>query len=128
MKRQTFSFLLIVAIVMSFAISGYAAINSGKSESPIALQGDHPQPVGVRSGGDVITATFNDNNIEVWFSKPFGNVQITVTDSDGDIVYELPVDSNTHSSLLIPLSGLPGGIYTLTFSHGWGMMWGEFEW
>ena len=61
------------------------------------------------------------------FHKDVGNLLVTLTNDTGDTVYEVTVNTSVQQQALIPLSGLPSGIYTITFSNNFGSMYGDFE-
>ena len=82
---------------------------------------------GLRSGGDAVTAEIQGNVIVAMFHKDIGNLLITLTNGVGDTVYEATVNTSVQPQEFIPLSGLPSGIYTITFSNNSGSMYGDFE-
>lgn len=61
------------------------------------------------------------------FHKDVGNLLITLTNNTGGQVYETVVNTSVLQQALIPLSGLPAGVYTITFSNSLGAMSGDFE-
>lgn len=120
-------FLLLLASLTAFTGLTHAADDDEQTKSKIELEEDYPPPVGTRSGGDVITATFDADGIDLIFHRSFGRVEIVITgDTEGE-VYRVTVDTGTQSSLFVSLQGLPQGVYTITFSHQWGSLQGVFE-
>ncbi len=59
--------------------------------------------------------------------KDVGNLLVTLTNGVGETVYEATVNTSVQQQAFIPLSGLSSGIYTITFTNGWGAMYGDFE-
>lgn len=94
---------------------------------PVDLKGDLDPGPGIRSGGDVITAEVQGNVFMALFHKDVGNLLVTLTNGMGDTVYETTVNTSVQQQVFIPLSGLPSGIYTITFSNSFGSMYGDFE-
>jgi hypothetical protein len=84
---------------------------------------------GLRSAGNgnTVTAEVQENAIIVTFHKNLGNVKVTLADSTGDTVYEVTVNTSVQQQVFISLSGLPSGVYTITFSNSLGVMYGDFE-
>lgn len=97
---------------------------------PVDLKGDLDPGPGLRSGGDAaatVTAEVQGNIIIALFHKDVGNLLVTLTNDTGDTVYKMTVNSSVQQQAFIPLSGLPSGIYTITFSNNSGSMYGDFE-
>ncbi len=94
---------------------------------PVDLKGELDPGPGLRSGGDVITAEVQGSVIMALFHKDVGNLLVTLTDGVGETVYEATVNTSVQPQAFIPLSGLPSGIYTITFSNSFGSMYGDFE-
>ncbi len=82
---------------------------------------------GFRSGGDAVTAEIQGNVIVAMFHKDVGNLLVTLTNDAGDTVYAVTVNTSEQLQAFVPLSGLPSGIYTITFSNNSGSMYGDFE-
>ncbi|WP_352423176.1 DUF3244 domain-containing protein [Proteiniphilum sp.] len=61
------------------------------------------------------------------FFQNVGNLEVMLTNSMGDTVYEATVNTSVQQQVFIPLSGLSSGIYTITFSNNFGSMYGGFE-
>ena len=97
-----------------------------ETEDPIFLEG-LLQTGDLRSGGDVITAELQDGVIMALFHKDVGSLLVTITDEAHGTVYETTVNTSVQQQLLIPLSGVPFGTYTITLSNERGEMRGEFE-
>ncbi|MDN5292036.1 MAG: hypothetical protein PWQ06_2275 [Anaerophaga sp.] len=125
MNKQRMIILVLFAIILSFTISGEEKANK-TSDSEILLRGEL-ESGGFRSGGDVVTAEMQGNVIMALFHKDVGNLLVTLTNSTGEQVYEILVNTSVYQQALIPISGLPAGVYSITFSNGLGTMYGDFE-
>ncbi|WP_160150091.1 DUF3244 domain-containing protein [Parabacteroides sp. Marseille-P3160] len=93
---------------------------------PIDLEGKF-NTGGLRSVVDPIIAQKQGNVIYITFIKQLGDILIALTDSENNQVYNVTVNTSVQQELIIPLSGLPEGVYTITFSNEKGMMYGDFE-
>jgi len=125
MNKQRMIILVLFAIILSFTISGEEKANK-TSDSEILLRGEL-ESGGFRSGGDAITAEVQGNVIMALFHKDVGNLLITLTNNTGGQVYETVVNTSVLQQALIPLSGLPAGVYSIPFSNSLGAMYGDFE-
>lgn len=94
---------------------------------PIDLEGELNPGPGLRSGGDPVTCELQGNIIKSMFHKNVGNLLVTITDYEGETVYETIVNTSSQTQMSIPLSGLPSGVYTITFGNGSGCLYGNFE-
>lgn len=93
---------------------------------PIDLEGKF-NTGGLRSVVDPIIAQKQGNVIYITFIRQLGDILIALTDSENNQVYNVTVNASIQQELIIPLSGLPEGVYTITFSNEKGMMYGDFE-
>ncbi len=118
---------LFFPVTVNSGIFAYPDSKEILETEPVDLKGDLDPGPGIRSGGDVITAEVQDNVIMALFHKDVGNLLVTLTNGMGDTVYEATVNTSVQQQAFIPLSGLPSGIYTITFSNNSGSMYGDFE-
>ena len=93
---------------------------------PIDLIGNF-NPGGIRSAGDPIIAQKQGNLIQVTFLKQLGDLLITLTNSENNQVFSVTVNTSVQQEFIVPLSGLPEGVYIITFSNERGTMYGDFE-
>lgn len=93
---------------------------------PIDLRGEF-RTGGLRSGGDAVIAEVQGNVIMAMFLQDVGNLEVTLTNSMGDTVYEATVNTSVQQQVFIPLSGISSGLYTITFGNNLGSMYGNFE-
>lgn len=129
--KKHFVLLMILAGIILFLTEATTAFPKGEGRTitetdPIDLTGEF-KTGGLRSGGDAITAEVQGSTIVATFHKDLGNVFVTLTDIMGDQVYVAVVNTSIQSQAFVPLSGLPSGIYTITFSNDLGAMYGNFE-
>lgn len=122
MKKRVFLFRLLSCMLAMILISSQ---NAGDT-NPIILEGELDTG-SIRSSGDAIMAEVQGNVIMALFHKDVGNLLVTLTNGVGDTVYEATVNTSIQEQAFIPLSGLPSGIYTITFSNERGAMCGDFE-
>ena len=118
---------LFFPVTVNSGIFAYPDSKKVLETEPVDLKGKLDPGPGIRSGGDVITAEVQDNVIMALFHKDVGNLLVTLTNGMGDTVYEATVNTSVQQQAFIPLSGLPSGIYTITFSNNFGSMYGDFE-
>ncbi|MEA5062107.1 MAG: DUF3244 domain-containing protein [Proteiniphilum sp.] len=118
---------LFFPVTVNSGIFAYPDSKEILETEPVDLKGKLDPGPGIRSGGDVITAEVQDNVIMALFHKDVGNLLVTLTNGTGETVYEATVDTSVQQQAFIPLSGLPSGIYTITFSNNFGSMYGDFE-
>lgn len=130
MKKVLLSVLFIGWLFFSSALSSGITAYNGSEEitetDPIILEGELETGSGLRSGVDPVTCELQGNIIKSTFHKNVGNLLVTLTNYTGETVYETIVDTSVQPQVIIPLSGLPSGIFTITFSNGSGYLYGDF--
>ena len=124
-KRILFFALLSCISLLLYGVTFVSSQNTGDS-NPIILEGDL-KTGSLRSCSDAVSAEVQGNIIMILFHKDVGNLLITLTNDMGNTVYDATVNTSVQQQAFIPLSGLPSGIYTITFSNGSGALWGDFE-
>ena len=129
MKKQVVTWMLCAGCVLFPAMA-----NTGNTPNPEVreiTERDTIDLIGkldsgqLRSGGDALSAEIVGNTLLVTFNSNVGNVSVCIKNNSGNTVYSTTVNSNSGYAV-IPLSGLPSGTYTITFSNGNGAMWGQF--
>ena len=75
--------------------------------------------------GDV-EAYIGGNNVYIYFNRNFGDVTITLYDPYNYIVYNDVVDTFVQQQVIIPISCLADGLYTIILETQNGFMEGEF--
>lgn len=130
MRKHFVLSMLTICFILFFAQSATIVSNSeinGITESdPINLRGSL-RTGDLRSGGDVISAEIQSGVIIALFHKDVGSLLVTITDGVSNTIYEATINTSVQQQVLIPLSGLPSGIYTITFYNERGEMWGKFD-
>ncbi|SEA46677.1 protein of unknown function [Porphyromonadaceae bacterium KH3R12] len=101
-------------------------IQKKEESNPITLEGDL-QAGSIRKGGNDVTAEVQGNVIVVQFHKDVGNLLVLLNNSMCDTVFQMTVNTSEQTQVYIPLSGLPSGMYTITFSNNFGTLNGNFE-
>jgi hypothetical protein len=74
-----------------------------------------------------LEVTQNETDITLDFLYPVGAAQVTVTNENGDVVYQEAVDTYTTLDTYVDTQSLDGGVYTLKISYGSTNLIGEFE-
>ncbi len=94
--------------------------------SPINLKGEFKKG-GLRSGTDPIVVELQGGStLYTYFQKDLGTLAVTIVGEEGQVFYTT-VNTTSQSVLIIPLTGLPAGSYTITFSNEYGYMTGVFD-
>lgn len=130
MKKQ-FLALVLGAGWMFLPIMGSSSINVNshnyvlsKSEK-IDLKGKM-ESIGIHRVTETLTAFLQDDSVNVYFHRNVGVVAITIKDQSGTVVHS-SIANSQDGQVMIPLTNLLIGSYTITFDNGNGIMWGEFE-
>lgn len=91
--------------------------------TPIELQG----MLDYGAGPNDIIATVVGDNVQIYFYRSFGNVNIDLYNGSGVLVYHDSVNTNVQTMVQIPINSNSGGTYTLVLSNGNGVAEGEFD-
>ncbi|OOG19618.1 hypothetical protein BWD42_06820 [Sphingobacterium sp. CZ-UAM] len=83
------------------------------------------EPGEIRREVKAISAYMEDSYIKAQFHFDMGSVQITIANDLGIILYTSTI-SNFIGETLIPVSNLPAGNYSISFTASNGTMTGEF--
>lgn len=130
MRKHFVLNMLTICFILFFAQSATIVTNSeinGITETdPINLRGAL-RTGDLRSGGDIISAEIQSGIIIALFHKDVGSLLVTITDGVSNTIYKATINTSVQQQVLIPLSGLPSGIYTITFNNERGEMWGKFD-
>ena len=84
------------------------------------------EPGEIRREINAISAFMEDSKIKAQFHFDMGSVQVTIANDLGITVYTSTV-SSTIGEILIPVSNLPAGNYSISFIASNGIMTGEFS-
>jgi len=130
MKKQILTLMLCGGWMLS-PITGNSGVDvhsrnylMSKSDK-IDLKGDLPS-IGIHRVTETLTAFLQDDFVNVYFHRNVGVVAITIKDQSGTVVHSSTANSQD-GQVMIPLTNLLIGSYTITFDNGNGIMWGEFE-
>ena len=74
-----------------------------------------------------INAGANDDAVYIGFNQSFGNVNISIYNGMGGLVYNTVVNTDVQQVFIIPFSGVASGSYTVELSSANGYAEGEFD-
>ena len=101
----------------------HAEMSIPHSYEEIELRG----ALATNAGPNAIEAGANDSDIYIGFNESFGNVNISIYNSIGSLVYSTVVNTNVQQVYIIPFAGVASGTYTVELSNANGYVEGEFE-
>lgn len=78
-------------------------------------------------GPNAIEAGASDNAVYIGFNQSFGNVNISIYNSIGSLVYSTVVNTDVQQIFIIPFSGIASGTYTVELNNADGYAEGDFE-
>jgi hypothetical protein len=108
--------------------AGERFTRAGNGSSQIDLQGDLKKGK-TRSSIEPIVAYLSPQGVDVTFNQIFGIVEIVITNSLGNTVYQTSVDTELHGYFLIPEEYFSNGdTYTIQFTCTYGEKHGTFIW
>ena len=76
---------------------------------------------------NAIVAGANDNSVYIGFNENFGNVNISIYNGMGGLVYSTVVDTSVQSVVIIPFTSAASGSYTVELNNANGYADGDFE-
>lgn len=76
---------------------------------------------------NTIVAGVSDNDIYIGFSHSFGNVNISIYNDMGGLVYSTVVNTAVQPLVIIPITTAASGTYTVELSNTTGYAEGDFE-
>lgn len=125
--------VLYLLLCMFFLISSLpiqktqACVKDTDAESKIMIEGTWG--INTRSLSHIpFTAKISYANLSVECTSPNYDISITLTDSNGEAVWQRDITASETSFVFIPLDGLPRGSYTLRISNDYGgYLWGTFQ-
>ena len=79
------------------------------------------------AGPNDIVAGANDNSIYLHFNQSFGNVGVSIYNPSGILVYNNVVDTSIQQTVIIPISSVAIGTYTVVLDNANGLVEGDFE-
>lgn len=76
---------------------------------------------------NAIVAGANDNSVYIGFNQSFGNVNISIYNGMGGLVYSTVVDTSVQSVVIIPFTSAASGSYIVELNNADGYADGDFE-
>lgn len=124
MKNKRHLIVLTIVFTISTLLFGQQqSRNPLLNGDEIVLQGELETGI----GPDDIGASVDDYNVQVCFSRSFGNVTLSLYNSNGILIYNGVINTDIQQLAVIPISGYASGTYTLVLSNGNGVAEGEFD-
>ena len=133
MKNKLFLFLLLSAIGLNaWKIQAtnletipvcFIENNVPNGYDVIFLHGDLASSIGPNS----IVAGASDNAVYIGFNQSFGNVNISIYNAMGGLVYSTVVNTDVQPSIIIPFANVLSGTYTVEVSNANGSVEGDFN-
>ncbi|MBQ6305494.1 MAG: DUF3244 domain-containing protein [Bacteroidales bacterium] len=74
-----------------------------------------------------INAGANDDAVYIGFNQSFGNVNISIYNGMGGLVYNTVVNTDVQQVFIIPFSGVASGSYIVELNSANGYAEGEFD-
>lgn len=78
-------------------------------------------------GPNAIEAGASDDSVYIGFNQCFGNVSITIYNSNNIVVYSTVVDTSVQQVVIIPFSTAAPDAYTVVLNHADNCAEGDFE-
>ena len=78
-------------------------------------------------GPNAIVAGASDDAVYIGFNQSFGNVNISIYNGMGGLVYSTVVDTSVQSVVIIPFTSAASGSYTVELNNANGYADGDFE-
>lgn len=135
MKKKLLFFASLVAL--SLSTWQVQAVNINSVSTPINTWDVADPPAGYEKidlqgtlmlniGPNAIVAGASDNDVYIGFNQSFGNVNISIRNGMGALVYSTVVDTNVQQVIIIQFSNVSGS-YTVELSNIRGYADGDFE-
>ena len=78
-------------------------------------------------GPNAIVAGANDNAVYIGFNQSFGNVNISIYNGMGGLVYNTVVNTDVQQVIIIPFTSAASGSYIVELSNANGYADGDFD-
>jgi len=78
-------------------------------------------------GPNAIVAGVSDDAVYIGFNQDFGNVNISIYNGMGGLVYSTVVNTSVQSVVIIPFTSAASGSYTVELSNADGDAEGDFD-
>lgn len=89
----------------------------------IVLHGD----LATNVGPNAIVAGASDDAVYIGFNQDFGNVSISIYNSIGGLIYNTVVNTAVQSVVIIPITTVVSGTYTVELNNATGYAEGDFD-
>ena len=89
----------------------------------IVLQGK----LDCNAGSNAIVAGANESSVYIHFNQSFGNVNISIYNVMGGLVYSTVVNTDVQQTIIIPFFNVLSGTYTVELSNANGYVEGDFD-
>lgn len=113
-----------LSVCMLFIISSLplqAEVRNSSTESSIVLRGEWTLKTRSLTLTPIpFTAFISGEQLSVTCTSPIYDINITITDANGQSVWQRDVVAPETSFVSIPLDNLPQGIYTIEISNDYG--------
>lgn len=76
---------------------------------------------------NAIVAGANDDAVYIGFNQSFGNVNISIYNAMGGLVYSTVVNTDVQQTIIIPFANVLSGTYTVEVSNANGSVEGDFD-
>lgn len=76
---------------------------------------------------NAIIAGANRNSVYIHFDRSFGNVNISIYNAAGVLVYNSVADTSVQQTMIIPVTNSVSGTYTVVLDNADGYAEGDFE-
>lgn len=111
-----------LSVCMLFIISSLplqAEVRNSSTESSIVFKG-HWMPETRSLSSIPFTASISGEQLTIVCASPIYDINITITNTDGQSVWQRDVAAPETSFVSIPLDSLPQGSYTIEISNDYG--------
>lgn len=78
-------------------------------------------------GPNAIEVGASDDEIYIQFNQSFGNVNISIFNAAGNMVYNTVVNTSVQQIVIIPFASVANGTYTVVLDNAIGYVEGDFE-
>lgn len=112
------------------AVSSPKAISLGIETKEIPHGSDEIYLQGslvLNSGPNAVEAGYNENSVYIQFNQNLGYVDVTIYNPSGLTVYSDVVNTAVQQQVIVPITGLVDGVYTIVLENATGYADGEFE-
>ena len=136
MKKKVLLFASLVAL--NLCTWQVQAVNINSVSTPINTWDVADPPAGYEKidlqgtlmlniGPNAVVAGANDNSVYIGFNQDFGNVNISIYNGMGGLVYSTVVNTSVQSVVIIPFTSAASGSYIVELNSADGYAEGDFE-